>query len=244
MITIYPYEALGGADHGWLKARHHFSFADYHNPDRMGFGTLRVINDDWIAAGKGFNPHPHTDMEIITYVREGAITHRDSMDNEGRTAAGDVQVMSAGTGVVHSEFNREEVDTNLFQIWIYPNQRGVTPRWEAREFPKAPVENALFPLASGRAEDIKAGALMIHQDATIYGGRLKAGQSLAHPITYQAYLLVSEGKITLDGTPMKKGDGAEVTGQREVTLSATTEAEILVLDVPPYTSSASRNFSP
>jgi redox-sensitive bicupin YhaK (pirin superfamily) len=232
MHTIYPYEKLGGADHGWLKARHHFSFASYHDPKRMEFGTLRVINDDWIAAGKGFDPHPHHDMEIITYVRQGAITHRDSLANEGRTGAGDVQVMSAGTGVVHSEYNREPVDTNLFQIWILPNQKGVPPRWEAREFPKTPVKDALVPLASGRAEDIKAGALMIHQDATIYGGRLRAGQRLTHPLTHQAYMLVSEGEITLDGVRMKKGDGAEVTEQTHITIEAVMEAEILVLDVP------------
>jgi redox-sensitive bicupin YhaK (pirin superfamily) len=233
MFTIYPYENLGGDDHGWLNAKHHFSFADYHDPARMGFGVLRVINDDLIAAGTGFEPHPHRDMEIITYVRRGAITHRDNMGHEGRTGPGDVQVMSAGRGVVHSEHNRESVETSLFQIWILPNQSGVDPRWEAKAFPKTPVTQALAPLASGRAADITAGALMIHQDATIYGGRLAAGTTIDHPITHQAYVLISEGEVTLDGTPIKKGDGAEATAQKSIRLTARTEAEILVLDVPP-----------
>ena len=134
MITIYPYEELGHADHGWLDARHHFSFGRYHNPERMGFGVLRVINDDIIKAGKGFDTHPHKDMEIITYVRKGAITHRDSNGNEGRTEAGDVQVMSAGTGIFHSEYNLEDEDTNIYQIWIEPHKLDVTPDWSAHEF--------------------------------------------------------------------------------------------------------------
>src|ERR1700742_2117012 len=135
-VTVIPYEKLGHADHGWLDARHHFSFAHYWNPDRVHFGALRVINDDKVAPGRGFGTHPHDNMEIITYVRQGAITHKDSMGNTGRTGAGDVQVMSAGTGVFHSEHNLESEDTKLYQIWITPNKRGVKPRWEAREFPK------------------------------------------------------------------------------------------------------------
>lgn len=233
MLTLYPYNQLGGANHGWLNARHHFSFAMYHNPQRTGFGTLLVINDDIIKGGTGFATHPHRDMEIITYVRKGAITHRDSQNNEGRTAAGDVQVMSAGSGVFHSEYNLEPEDTNLYQIWIEPNKKGVPPRWEMREFPKNPVENALTPLASGRDDDLKNGALFIHQDAAIHGGRLKAGTVITHPITYQAYILASEGTLEIEGHTMHKGDGAEVTNATHFTIKALTDAEILVIDVPP-----------
>lgn len=232
MITIYPYETLGAANHGWLNAKHHFSFSRYYNPDRMGFGTLRVINDDVVQAHKGFDTHPHRDMEIITYVRQGAITHRDSQNNEGRTGAGDVQVMSAGSGVYHSEYNLEDEDTNLYQIWIEPNQKGVQPRWEAQQFPKMPVTDGLTPLVSGRDDDLLKGALFIHADAAIHGGRLNKGTTVTHRLTYQGYVLASQGEITVNGKPMKKGDGAEVTGEQELTITASSDAEVLVIDVP------------
>ena len=148
MIEVRPFSGLGGADHGWLKARHHFSFASYHDPRRMGWGALRVWNDDEIAPQTGFPPHPHRDMEIITYVREGAITHKDNLGNEGRTEAGDVQIMSAGTGIVHAEYNLEPETTRIFQIWIIPDRRGVTPNWGAKTFPKATREAGFEVLAS------------------------------------------------------------------------------------------------
>jgi quercetin 2,3-dioxygenase len=232
MITVYPYETLGHANHGWLDARHHFSFARYHNPQRTGFGALRVINDDRVQAGKGFSTHPHNNMEIITYVRSGAITHRDSMNNEGRTNAGDVQVMSAGTGVFHSEYNLESEDTTLYQIWIEPNKRDVQPSWEAREFPKAIVEDALCVLASGRPEHAKTDAIYIHQDAAIYGGRLKAGMTITQPVKHGAYILASQGEFSVNGTALTKGDGAEMVGEKELIIKATSDAEILVIDVP------------
>jgi redox-sensitive bicupin YhaK (pirin superfamily) len=233
MITIYPYEKLGAADHGWLNAHHHFSFAGYRDRTRMGFGALRVINDDIVSAGHGFPAHPHDNMEIITYVREGAITHKDSMGNQGRTEAGDVQVMSAGSGVVHAEHNLESGDTRLYQIWIEPRLENIEPRWEQREFPKTPVTNGALPLlVSGRAEDKNKGALLINQDTAIYGGRLKSGSLVTQPIKHQAYVLASEGEITLDGVRMKKGDGAEVTDLKAVTIAAKSDAEILVIDVP------------
>ncbi len=235
-ITVYPYTSLGHADHGWLDARHHFSFASYYNPARMGFGTLRVVNDDKVAAGRGFGTHPHDNMEIITYVRQGAITHKDSMGNVGRTGAGDVQVMSAGTGVAHSEHNLENEDTRLYQIWIEPNQQGVKPRWEAREFPKEPVTNALSVLVSGEAQHAGCGALRIHADATIYGGKLKAGKTVTQTITHGAYVLASIGEFVVNGVTMKQGDGAEITGTNTVTITANTDAEILVIDVPQETS--------
>ncbi|CAE6926912.1 Pirin domain-containing protein [Pseudomonas marincola] len=137
MIEVRPFEQLGGANHGWLAARHHFSFAEYYDPKRMAWGQLRVWNDDEIAPQTGFPPHPHRDMEIITYVRKGAITHQDNLGNKGRTEAGDVQVMSAGTGITHSEYNLEDETTQIFQIWIMPNQFNSAPSWGAKPFPKA-----------------------------------------------------------------------------------------------------------
>ena len=232
MITIYPYEQLGHANHGWLDARHHFSFGSYRNPKRVGFGQLLVINDDTVVAGRGFGTHPHDNMEIITYVREGAITHRDSMGNEGRTEAGDVQVMSAGTGILHSEQNAETIDTRLYQIWIVPSVEGVAPRWEAKQFPKAPVADALHLLVSGMPEHKESGALFIYQDAAIYGGILKAGTSLSHPIKHQAYVLASAGSFTLNGAAMKQGDGAEVVDKESLAITAHTDAEIIVIDAP------------
>jgi len=233
MITLYPYETLGHANHGWLDARHHFSFASYRNPKRVGFGSLLVINDDTVAAGRGFSSHPHDNMEIITYVRQGAITHKDSMGNIGRTAAGDVQVMSAGTGVFHSEYNAESEDTRLYQIWIEPNELGVAPRWKAQQFPKQPVQGTLPVLVSGQAQHAGGQALFIHADAAIYGGVLAAGSTVKQPLKHQgAYLLVSVGEVAVGGVAMKAGDGAELLGEDVVTITAATDAEVLLIDVP------------
>jgi quercetin 2,3-dioxygenase len=231
MIKIYPYESLGTADHGWLNAHYHFSFSSYNNRERVHFGALRVINDDIIAAQSGFPPHPHQDMEIITYVRKGAITHKDSMGNEGRTGAGDVQVMSAGTGVTHSEYNLEDEDTNLYQIWIFPNKQRVQPQWDAMQFPKENVKDRLQLLVSGRPED-KGKALFIHQDAAIYGGRLAKGTVLTQEIKHQAYILASYGEFSIEGQIIKHGDGAEITGVKSFEIKALADAEILVIDVP------------
>ncbi len=232
MITVYPYENLGHHDMGWLDAHYHFSFARYHDPQRTGFGALRVINDDIVKAGAGFDTHPHKDMEIITYVRTGAITHRDSTGNEGRTEAGDVQVMSAGSGIYHSEFNLESEDTTLYQIWIEPRETGVKPRWEAMQFPKDAANDGLKLLVSGRAEDADTDALYIHQDAAIYGGRIPARGEITQDVKAQAYLLVSEGVVEIDGRELKKGDGAEITDTGTITIRATEDAEVVVIDVP------------
>lgn len=232
MINVIPYETLGHADHGWLDARHHFSFARYVDRSRTGFGVLRVINDDRVAAGRGFGAHPHDNMEIITYVRSGAITHKDNLGNKGRTKAGDVQVMSAGSGVFHSEFNLESEDTTLYQIWIIPADRDVAPRWEAAEFPEEPISDQLHVLVSGRDEDKARGALFIHQDAAIYGGRLSSGKVIKQDVKHQAYILVSKGEITVNGKKLKQGDGAEVTQVKQIEIAAFSEAEILVIDVP------------
>jgi quercetin 2,3-dioxygenase len=240
MITLYPYETLGHADHGWLDARHHFSFARYANRDRMGFGTLRVVNDDIVAAGHGFGAHPHDNMEIVSYVRKGAISHKDSLGNEGRTGAGDVQVMSAGSGVVHSEFNREEEDTHLYQIWILPDARDVAPRWDQKAFPEQAADG-LSLLVSGRAEDKGSDALFIHADAAIHGGRLKAGGRISQSVRHQAYILASAGRFTVNGQEMRKGDGAEASGEASLDIEALEDSEILVIDVPPISSSTERN---
>ena len=232
MIKVYPYETLGHADHGWLDARHHFSFARYWNPERTEFGVLRVINDDKVAAGKGFGSHPHDNMEIITYVREGGITHKDSMGNEGRTGAGDVQVMSAGTGVFHSEYNLESEDTRLYQIWIEPSEKNVAPRWKAKAFPKAPVTGSLPVLVSGQPQHAGKDALFIHQDAAIYGGTLTKGTTLEQTVKHQAYVLASVGSFTVNGKTLKQGDGAEVVGEDTLSITALSDAEILVIDVP------------
>tara|TARA_R110002124_G_scaffold287216_1_gene471419 strand:+ start:117618 stop:118328 length:711 start_codon:yes stop_codon:yes gene_type:complete len=232
MIKSYPYKDLGHHDFGWLDARHHFSFGEYRNPKRLGFGALRVINDDIINAGGGFDTHPHKDMEIITYVREGAITHRDSQGNVGRTEAGNVQVMSAGTGIYHSEFNLENKDTTLFQIWINPRQKNVKPQWDSMDFPRDYAKDKLTLLVSGFEEDRMQGALYIHQDARIYGGRLKAGQVITHPINVQAYILVSAGEIEIDGQVFNTGDGLEVTKIQALKIKAIKNAEVVVIDVP------------
>lgn len=234
MINIRTYNSLGHADHGWLDARHHFSFANYFDPNRVQFGALRVVNDDRVAAGRGFGEHPHDNMEIITYVRQGAITHKDSLGNTGRTGAGDVQVMSAGTGVRHAEYNNEDEDTKLYQIWIMPDKKNVPPRWEAQEFPKDAITpgGALSLLVSGRKEDEGKGALFIHQDAAIYGGKLKAGSAIQQTIKHQAYVLASVGNFQVNGVELKQGDGAEVTDTKNLSIKSETDAEILIIDVP------------
>ncbi|HCQ70974.1 MAG: hypothetical protein CL570_05705 [Alphaproteobacteria bacterium] len=232
MINIYPLSTLGHANHGWLDTHYHFSFANYFNKKRMHFGQLRVINDDSIKAGAGFDMHRHENMEIITFVRSGAITHQDSKGNTGRTKAGDVQVMSAGSGIYHSEFNLESETTTLFQIWIKPNKKDVTPRWDMANFNAQIVQDALPLLVSGRGEDQDKGALFIHQDAAIYGGKLAAGQVITHPIKDQAYILISKGHADIDGHAAAQGDGIEITQQDTVTIKATDTAEIILIDVP------------
>ncbi len=228
MIKVKKYHSLGGADYGWLKARHHFSFGNYYDPERVSFGKLRVVNDDIVQPGTGFETHPHRHMEIITYVRRGAITHRDSQGNEGRTEAGDVQVMSAGTGIFHSEHNYEDTETVLYQIWIEPNSKAIQPRWDQRQFPKDPVSTELNVLASGN----NTAGLLINQNATIYGGRLNANTSISHPVQQQAYLLVSAGSVNIDGHSLEAGDGCEITDTQQLGITASTAAEVLVIDVP------------
>ena len=232
MIKVYRHDDLGQYQTYWLDSRHHFSFGEYKDPDRVQFGNLRVINDDAIRPGTGFDFHPHQDMEIITYVREGTIIHKDNLGNEGRTKAGDVQVMSAGTGIVHAEHADPELETKIFQIWILPNEKGVLPRWDAAEFPKAPVIDKLNLLVSGRDGDKDKKVLSIHQNAAIYGGKLSSGTELIHtPGSDKDYALVSQGTVWIDGKRMEEGDGAEITNTESVTIESVTDSEILMIEV-------------
>ena len=230
MIEKRSFDSLGHADHGWLNARHHFSFANYYDPDRMGWGAIRVWNDDEIAPNSGFPPHPHKDMEIITYVRKGAITHQDSMGNKGKTGAGDVQVMSAGTGVRHAEYNLEPETTTIFQIWIMPRADGGAPSWGAKPFPKGDRSGRFVTLASGFEGD--EDALPIRADARVLGATIKAGESLTHSVGEgrYAYLVPAVGKIEIDGQPFDARDGAALTGGQTVTITAIEDAEIVLVD--------------
>ena len=228
MLQHHTYDSLGGAHHGWLNAKHHFSFARYHDPKKLSHGELMVINDDIIAPHTGFDTHPHRDMEIITYVRQGAITHKDNKGNKGRTTAGNIQVMSAGTGIMHSEYNLEDEHTNIFQIWILPKSRGIAPRWDSAEFPKQVSHDSLSLLVSG---DDKA-PLSIHQDARIYAGRLDKQSDITHQIKGKAYLLVSEGEVSVNDILARKGDGIAISNERNIHLSTRTDAEVLIIEVP------------
>jgi len=230
MIDIRPFATLGHADHGWLDARHHFSFANYPDPGRMGWGSIRVWNDDTIAAQSGFPPHPHRNMEIVTFVRSGAITHRDSLGNEGRTAAGDVQVMSAGIGITHAEMNLEDEATTLFQIWIIPDRQGEQPGWGQREFPKATREGGFEVLASGDAE--ADDALPIRTDAKVAAATLAKGQSAVWNTSGERhqYLVAPKGRVTVNGREAQPRDGIAVTGESEIVVEALDDAEIVLVD--------------
>ncbi|WP_333840259.1 pirin family protein [Novosphingobium sp.] len=230
MIELRPYKTIGHANHGWLDASHHFSFADYYEPARMSWGNLRVWNDDTIAAKSGFPPHPHRDMEIITYVRSGAITHRDSLGNQGRTEAGDVQVMSAGTGITHAEYNLEDETTTLFQIWIMPTRQGEQPSWGARQFPKGDRSGQLVVLASGYAED--GDALPIRTEARLVAGTIRAGESVDYQLgsDRKGYLVAATGKITVNGVEADARDGIAIADLDTITITAREEAEVVLVD--------------
>ena len=230
MIDIRPFAGLGAFRNEWLNARHHFSFGHYHDSKRMGFGRLRVWNDDEVAAGTGFDPHPHRDMEIVTYIRQGAITHRDNLGNEGRTEAGDVQVMHAGTGIVHAEYNREDAATRLFQIWIQPDTHGVSPGWATRQFPK---DGGLAVLASGRPQDADSGALPLHADAAVIAGTLHAGETAQVSVAEGrgVYLVPASGSVTVNGKAVGVRDGAAITGEPNLTITANEPSEVVLVEV-------------
>ena len=227
MIDVRRFDSLGRFENEWLTARHHFSFGHYHDPARMGFGAIRVWNDDQIAAERGFEPHPHRDMEIITYVREGAITHRDSLGNEGRTEAGDVQVMHAGRGIVHGEWNKESAATRIFQIWLTPNRVGVEPGWAARAFPAA--GGGLQALAAGDGRD---GALALYADGAVYAGRLAAGETVRHKMGagMKAYLVPAVGRVLVNGMMVDTRDGAAIEGEAELVIVADVASEVVLVE--------------
>ena len=231
MIERRPFEGLGGARYDWLATKHHFSFADYFDPQRMGWGALRVWNDDEIAPGTGFPPHPHADMEIITYVRQGAITHQDSLGNKGRTEAGDVQVMSAGTGIRHSEYNFEPEPTTLFQIWIQPSSRGQKPSWGTKPFPKQDRFGRFVTLASGVDGDPEA--LPIRADARVLGATLKAGETAEYRLGEgrRAYLVSALGEVEVNGLRLAARDGAAIQNERVLRVTAIEDSEIVLVDV-------------
>lgn len=230
MIELRPFEKLGGENHGWLDAKHHFSFANYHDPQRMHWGSLRVWNDDTIAPKSGFPPHPHRDMEIITYVRKGAITHKDNLGNEGRTEAGDVQVMSAGTGIAHAEYNMEDEVTQIFQIWILPNKTGEEPSWGAKPFPKGDRAGQFVTLASGFAND--NDALPIRTDARVAGATIKAGETVRYTLDEgrSAYLVAATGKIEVNGVQAKARDGVAIRDEAEIAVTAIEDSEVVLVD--------------
>ena len=231
MIDRRPFDKLGGANHGWLNAKHHFSFASYHDPKRTHWGNLRVWNDDTIQAGTGFPPHPHRDMEIITYVREGAITHEDNLGNKGRTEAGDVQVMSAGTGIRHSEYNMEDGETRIFQIWIIPTRQGEAPSWGAKPFPKGERAGQFVTLASGYEED--SDALPIRTDARVVAATLKAGGVAEYPIdkARKGYLVPATGSIQIDSVTINARDGVAISEVDSIRIVAIEDSEIVLVDV-------------
>lgn len=233
MIDVRAFETLGHANHGWLDAHHHFSFANYHDPARQGVGPLLVWNDDTFQPDTGFPMHPHRDMEIITYVRSGQVEHEDHLGNRGTTHEGDVQVMSAGKGIIHAEYNRGTRPTQIFQIWIQPKDRGMPPRWDNKTFPKGANANVLVPLASGRDGDIEAGALYIHQDAALFGATLEAGRTIDHTLVgSQAYLVPAKGRLRVNGTEMNARDGAVISGEATLHIEALVDAELILADLP------------
>jgi redox-sensitive bicupin YhaK (pirin superfamily) len=230
MIDLRPFNSLGGANHGWLNAKHHFSFANYYDPARMGWGNLRVWNDDTIAPRSGFPAHPHRDMEIITYVRSGAITHQDNLGNKGRTEAGDVQVMSAGTGITHSEYNLESDPTQIFQIWIEPTRTGEKPSWGAKPFPKGDRTGQFVVLASGFTQDTEA--LPIRTDARIVGASIKAGETIDYPLGRErrGYLVPATGAVEINGVRVNARDGAGISDTELLRVTALEDSEVVLVD--------------
>ena len=230
MIELRPFDSLGAANHGWLNAKHHFAFASYYDPKRMNHGSLRVWNDDEIAPNSGFPPHPHANMEIITFVREGAITHQDSLGNKGRTEAGDVQVMSAGSGIRHAEYNLEPVTTRIFQIWIEPTQDGGQPCWGAKPFPKGDRSGKFVTLASGIKGD--ADALPIRADARVVAATVKAGESVSYALAAgrNGYLVPATGAIEVNGVRANARDGVAISDESNLTITALADSELVLVD--------------
>jgi quercetin 2,3-dioxygenase len=231
MLTIRPAAARGHADHGWLDSHHTFSFADYHDPAHMGFRALRVINEDRVAPGQGFGTHPHRDMEIVSYVLDGALAHKDSMGTGSKIVPGDVQRMSAGTGVAHSEFNASaQKPVHFLQIWLMPAARGLAPSYEQKSFSAADKRGRLRVVAS---PDAREGSLTIHTDAVVYAGLFGAGEigELALAPGRHAWVQVARGRVRVNGEALSAGDGAALSNEGAVKLEGVDEAEVLVFDL-------------
>jgi redox-sensitive bicupin YhaK (pirin superfamily) len=231
MIKIRKADERGHADHGWLDSRHTFSFANYHDPDFMGFRSLRVINEDRVEPGQGFGTHGHSDMEIISYVLEGALEHRDSMGTGSVIRPGEFQKMSAGTGIEHSEFNASKMDpVHFYQIWIYPDRRGLKPDYQQKAFPLGDRGGALRLVAS---KDGQEGSIIIHQDARVYAGLVGKARETVHPLAKDrfAWVQVARGEVRLNGQELGPGDGAAVSREKELKLSSKKEGEILLFDL-------------
>lgn len=231
MLTVRKAEDRGHANHGWLDSYHSFSFANYYDPQHMGFRSLRVINEDAIAPAKGFPTHPHRDMEIITYVVSGAVAHKDSIGNTEKVGAGGVQRFSAGTGITHSEFNPSSTKgLHLLQIWLLPEQQGITPSYEQKEFPTATKRGQWRAIANREAAD---GAVKLHQDAALYATILEPGEQLTYTLQADrhAWVQIVQGEVTLNGTTLDKGDAAAISNETKLAFEASTDAEILLFDL-------------
>jgi redox-sensitive bicupin YhaK (pirin superfamily) len=241
MITLRPSAERGGADHGWLKTRHTFSFNTYHDPAHMHFRALRVINEDWVGPGQGFGTHPHDNMEIITYVLEGALEHKDSMGTGSIIRPGDVQRMSAGSGIRHSEYNASKTDhVHMLQIWIMPNQRNVAPGYEQKVFPVVEKQGKLLRIAQGMhgpdtpvRQTQDSNPVTIQADADLYVSVLKPKEKVTYTLTpgRHAWLQVTKGSVTLNGKKLKQGDGASATDEPNLEILATADAEVLLFDL-------------
>ncbi len=231
MISVRPSAERGHADHGWLKTKHTFSFADYYDPKHVSFRALRVINEDWVAGGKGFGMHPHRDMEIMTWVRSGRLEHADTMQNRKVIHPGELQVMSAGTGLFHSEYNPDANEpVHLFQTWIYPEQRGVTPRYDQKEFAVEGRRGKFQVLAS---KDGREGSLTINADAALSAADLAAGEKTEYTLAAGrgAWVQVAEGRVTLNGVELAAGDGAAVEDETVLRVEASEAAHVLLFDL-------------
>jgi redox-sensitive bicupin YhaK (pirin superfamily) len=231
MIVARKSADRGYFDHGWLKTYHTFSFADYFDREQMNFGSLRVINEDFVQAGKGFGTHPHRDMEIITYILEGQLAHKDSMGNGSVISPGDVQRMSAGTGITHSEYNASQSDTvHLLQIWILPKYTGLQPSYEQKYFDAREKQDRLHLVASPDGRD---GSVTIHQDASVYAGILSKGKELSHALANgrRAYAQVARGALKINGERLNAGDGAKITDENKLVFDALEDTELLLFDL-------------
>ena len=231
MITVRPANERGHANHGWLNTYHTFSFSSYYDPQQMGFRSLRVMNEDFVAPGQGFGTHPHNDMEIVTYVLQGALEHKDSMGNGEVLRPGEFQRMSAGTGITHSEFNPSSNEAvHLYQIWLLPEAKGIEPSYEQKQFPLEERTNRLRLVASRDAEH---GSLLIHQDARIYLSSLDTGEQVQYSLAEgrHAWLQVLQGSVTLNGQALSTSDGAAVSDERELTIAASQAAEVMLFDL-------------